>query len=126
MQDVGRSFLSIDELKKEIELLSRFKVNVFHWHLTEKLAWRFEVKSYPALTQAENMIRYKGQYYTQEQCRELEAYAAQQGVTIIPEIDIHLFKKTTCLVIAMCLPTPWGSTCRANKVVQLSRLFWRK
>ena len=88
MQDVGRSFLSIDELKKEIELLSRFKVNVFHWHLTEKLAWRFEVKSYPALTQAENMIRYKGQYYTQEQCRELEAYAAQQGVTIIPEIDM--------------------------------------
>ena len=98
MQDVGRSFLSIDELKKEIELLSRFKVNVFHWHLTEKLAWRFEVKAYPALTQAENMIRYKGQYYTQEQCRELEAYAAQRGVTIIPEIDMpghsDVFTKT--------------------------------
>lgn len=88
MQDVGRSFLSIDELKKEIELLSRFKVNVFHWHLTEKLAWRFEVKAYPALTKAENMIRYKGQFYTQEQCRELEAYAAQHGVTVIPEIDM--------------------------------------
>ena len=98
MKDVGRSFLSIDELKKEIELLSRFKVNVFHWHLTEKLAWRFEVKAYPALTQAENMIRYKEQYYTQEQCRELEAYAAQRGVTIIPEIDMpghsDVFTKT--------------------------------
>lgn len=47
MHDVGRSFVSIEELKKEIDLLSRFKINVFHWHLTEKLAWRFEVKAYP-------------------------------------------------------------------------------
>ena len=88
MHDVGRSFLSFDELKKQIDLLARFKVNVFHWHLTEKLAWRFEVKAYPQLTAAENMIRYPGQYYTQEQCRELEAYAAERGVTVIPEIDM--------------------------------------
>ncbi len=88
MQDVGRSFLSIDELKREIDLYSRFKVNVFHWHLTEKLAWRFEVKQYPALTQSENMVRYPGQYYTQEQCKELEAYAAERGVMVIPEIDM--------------------------------------
>ena len=88
MQDVGRSFLSIDELKREIDLYSRFKVNVFHWHLTEKLAWRFEVKLYPALTQSENMVRYPGQYYTQEQCKELEAYAAERGVMVIPEIDM--------------------------------------
>lgn len=88
MQDVGRSYLAFDELKKEIDLMSRFKVNVFHWHLTEKLAWRFEVKAYPQLTKAENMIRYKGQYYTQEQCRELEEYAAKKGITVIPEIDM--------------------------------------
>ena len=88
MHDVGRSFLSFDELKKQIDLFARFKVNVFHWHLTEKLAWRFEVKAYPQLTAAENMIRYPGQYYTQAQCRELEAYAAERGVTVIPEIDM--------------------------------------
>lgn len=88
MQDVGRSFLSVKELKREIDLLSRFKVNVFHWHLTEKLAWRFEVKAFPALTKAENMVRYKGEFYTQAQCRELEAYAKSRGVTIIPEIDM--------------------------------------
>lgn len=88
MQDVGRSYLAFDELKKEIDLLSRFKVNVFHWHLTEKLAWRFEVKAYPQLTKAENMIRYKGQYYTQAQCKELEEYAAKKGITVIPEIDM--------------------------------------
>ena len=88
MQDVGRSFLSIDELKKEIDLYSRFKVNVFHWHLTEKLAWRFEVKKYPALTESKNMVRYPGQYYTQAQCTELETYAAERGVTVVPEIDM--------------------------------------
>lgn len=98
MQDVGRSFLSVRELKNEIELLSRFKVNVFHWHLTEKLAWRFEVKTFPQLTEAENMIRYKGQFYSQEECREIEAYAAERGVTVIPEIDMpghsDVFTKT--------------------------------
>lgn len=88
MQDVGRSFLSIDELKREINLLSRFKVNVFHWHLTEKLAWRFEVKAYPQLTDKKNMVRYAGQYYTQKECHDLEEYAAQRGVTVIPEIDM--------------------------------------
>ena len=88
MHDVGRSFLSFDELKREIDNLSRFKVNVFHWHLTEKLAWRFEVKAFPQLTAAENMTRYAGQFYTQEQCRELVDYAAERGVTVIPEIDM--------------------------------------
>lgn len=88
MHDVGRSFISFDELKKEIDLLARFKVNVFHWHLTEKLAWRFEVNAYPQLTEARNMKRFAGKYYTQEQCKELINYAAQRGVTIIPEIDM--------------------------------------
>lgn len=88
MQDVGRSFLSVEELKKEIRLLSRFKVNVFHWHLTEKLAWRFQVNAYPKLTADENMVRYPGQYYTQAECREIEEYAAERGITVIPEIDM--------------------------------------
>lgn len=88
MQDVGRSYLSIDELKTEIDLLSRFKVNVFHWHLTENLAWRFEVKAFPQLTSPAYAVRFPGRFYTQTQCRELEAYAALRGVTVIPEIDM--------------------------------------
>lgn len=88
MQDVGRSFLSVEELKKEIRLLSRFKVNVFHWHLTEKLAWRFQVNAYPELTADKNMTRYPGKFYTQAECREIEEYAAGLGVTVIPEIDM--------------------------------------
>ena len=88
MHDVGRSFIPIEEIKKEIELLSRFKINTFHFHLTENQAWRFEVKKYPQLTADTSMTRFAGKYYTQQQCRELEQFAAERGVTIIPEIDM--------------------------------------
>lgn len=88
MHDTGRSFVSFEELKNEIDLLSRFKVNTFHWHLTENQAWRFEVKAYPQLTASTSMTRFPGLFYTQEQCKELEAYAAERGITIIPEIDM--------------------------------------
>ncbi len=88
MHDVGRSFISFDELKKEIDLLARFKVNVFHWHLTDNQGFRFESKVYPQLNQASNMTRFAGSYYTQEQCTELEAYAAERGIIVIPEIDM--------------------------------------
>ena len=88
MHDVGRSFISFDELKQEIDLLARFKVNVFHWHMTDNQGFRFESKVYPQLNKASSMTRFKGQYYTQAQCTELEAYAAERGITIIPEIDM--------------------------------------
>lgn len=88
MHDVGRSFYSFDELKKQIDLLARFKVNTFHWHLTEYTGWRIEVKAYPQLTAAENQGRYPGKYYTQEEARALVAYAKERGVSVIPEIDM--------------------------------------
>ncbi|MDE5554329.1 MAG: beta-N-acetylhexosaminidase, partial [Muribaculaceae bacterium] len=88
MHDVGRSFLPVDELKREIDLLSRFKVNTFHWHLTDNTGWRMEIKAYPQLTGDKSIIRYQGEYYTQEDARELQDYAAERGVTIIPEIDM--------------------------------------
>ena len=65
--------------------------------MTDYTGWRFEVKAFPQLTAAENNIRQPGSYYTQEQCRELVAYAAERGVTVIPEIDMpghsHVFQK---------------------------------
>ena len=88
MHDVGRSFIKIETLKKHIDLLSRFKVNTFHWHMTENQAWRFEVKAYPALTSEASMTRFAGKYYTQAQCRELQDYAKERGVIVIPEIDM--------------------------------------
>lgn len=88
MHDVGRSFIDIDELRNEIDLLSRFKVNTFHWHLTDYTGWRLEIAQYPQLTGDKSITRFPGKYYTREEARELEAYAAERGVTVIPEIDM--------------------------------------
>lgn len=87
MHDVGRSFISYDKLRTHLELLSRFKVNVFHWHLTDHYGFRFESKIHPRLNQ-KGMARFEGKYYTQEQCRELDSIAYSLGVCIIPEIDM--------------------------------------
>lgn len=88
MHDVGRSYIPVEELIKQVELLSRFKVNTFHWHLTENQAWRFEVKAYPALTSTASMTRHEGNYYTQDDCKALMAAAKKHGVVVIPEIDM--------------------------------------
>lgn len=88
MHDVGRSFITIDELEKEIRLYSRFKINVFQWHMTENQAWRFEVKSHPELTSEASMTRFPGLYYKQEECRRLDALAYKYGITVIPELDM--------------------------------------
>ena len=88
MHDVGRSFIEIETLKKHVDLLSRFKVNTFHWHMTENQAWRFEVKAYPQLTSSASMTRFAGKYYTQAQCKDLQDYAKERGVIVIPEIDM--------------------------------------
>ena len=88
MHDIGRSYITFEELKKQIKLMARFKVNTFHFHLTENQGWRFEVKQYPKLTQASSMTRFAGKYYTQEQCRELDSLAYLYGIAVIPEIDM--------------------------------------
>lgn len=88
MHDVGRSFLPFEELKREIDLLSRFKVNTFHWHLTDNTGWRLEIDAYPQLTGPKAITRYPGEFYTKEQARELQNFAAERGMIIIPEIDI--------------------------------------
>lgn len=88
MQDVGRSYISVEELKREIEILSRFKINVFHWHLTENQAWRLESKIFPMLNDSINTVRMPGKYYTLEEARELVDFCKQHQVVLIPEIDM--------------------------------------
>jgi len=88
MQDVGRRYVSVPELKKEIALLSKFKVNVFHWHLTENQSWRLQSKIFPMLNDSANTTRMPGQYYTLEEARELVAFCKAHHVLLIPEIDM--------------------------------------
>ena len=123
MHDVGRSFLSFDELKNEIDKLARFKVNVFHWHLTEKLAWRMQIDQYPQLTADENMTRNPGSYYTKAQCRELEAYAAERGVTIIPEIDMPGHSDVFTKAMGFSMQTDEGVAALKNILDEVVEVF---
>ncbi|MEP2024493.1 MAG: family 20 glycosylhydrolase [Reichenbachiella sp.] len=91
--DVCRHFISIDQVKKHIDMLSIFKINKFHWHLTEDQGWRIEIKKYPKLTsvgatrtEADGSI-HEG-YYTQEEIKEVVAYAAERYIDVIPEIEM--------------------------------------
>lgn len=100
MHDTGRNFRSVEQLKKEINLFSFYKLNVFHWHLTDNPAWRIECKAYPQLNNAkyQRKGRDEGKYYTYKQIREIFQYAKERGITVIPEIDMpghsQYFNKT--------------------------------
>ncbi len=98
MHDVGRGYLSVEELKHQIAKLSRYKINVFHWHLTEDLAWRLESRVFPMLNDSVNFGRYPGKYYTLEEAKELVAFCKAHRVMLIPEVDMPghsaAFRKT--------------------------------
>lgn len=92
-QDPCRHFIPIEEVKKHIELISLFKINRFHWHLTDDQGWRIEIKKYPLLTE-KGAVRVEGEgfehggYYTQEEIKEVVEYAAERFITVIPEIEL--------------------------------------
>lgn len=90
MIDVGRNFQSIATLKKQIDVMAMYKMNVFHWHLTDRPAWRIESKAYPELTNPNNhrSTRDPGKFYSYNDIRVLIAYAREKHITIIPEIDM--------------------------------------
>lgn len=90
MIDVGRNFQSLEALKQQLDIMARYKLNTFHWHLTDRPAWRIESKLYPELTAAENHrpTRDPGKFYTYEEIRELIRYADSLQIDVIPEIDM--------------------------------------
>ena len=101
--DVSRHFFPKDFIKKYIDYLAMYKMNTFHWHLTDDQGWRIEIKKYPKLTEVgawrngsmighytdQNFddIRYGG-CYTQEEIKEIVAYAKERHITIVPEIEM--------------------------------------
>ncbi|MEY3688190.1 MAG: hypothetical protein RIR84_1031 [Bacteroidota bacterium] len=103
MLDVGRYYFSVEDIKRFLDVMAMYKLNTFHWHLTEDQGWRVEIKKYPLLTQIssvrkESMLghyrdrKYDGKphggFYTQEQIKEVVAYAASKYITVIPEIEM--------------------------------------
>lgn len=100
--DVGRHYFPVEDIKGFIDWLAFHKLNTFHWHLTEDQGWRIEIKKYPKLTEvgafrestppygarnSDDGKRYGG-FYTQEQIKEVVAYAKERHITIVPEIDM--------------------------------------
>ncbi|WP_438946921.1 family 20 glycosylhydrolase [Sediminibacterium sp.] len=88
MIDVGRNYLSMDLLKQQINIMAKYKLNVFHFHATEDIAWRIAIKQYPQLTAPEYMLRNKGMYYSEADIKELIAYCKARNILFVPEIDM--------------------------------------
>lgn len=88
MIDVGRNYMSMDRLKEMIDVMARYKLNVFHFHPTEDIAWRIAIKKYPQLTDGSTMIRNKGKFYTEAEIKELIQYCKDRHIQFIPEIDM--------------------------------------
>ena len=84
MIDIARHYQPPDVLKRNLDAMAAVKLNVFHWHLTEDQGFRVESKKFPKL----HLMGSDGQYYTQDQVREIIAYAAERGIRVIPEFDI--------------------------------------
>ncbi|MCU4156059.1 family 20 glycosylhydrolase [Carboxylicivirga sp. A043] len=91
--DVCRHFVPVENIKKHLDMMAMFKMNTFHWHLTEDQAWRIEIKKYPRLTEV-GATRIEGEghtysgYYSQEDVKEIVAYAAERFITVVPEIEL--------------------------------------
>ncbi|ACU05445.1 beta-N-acetylhexosaminidase [Pedobacter heparinus] len=88
MIDAGRNFMPVALLKQQIDVMARYKLNVFHFHFTEDIAWRLESKLYPQLTNPETMLRNKGSFYTEADLKELISYCKDRYITLVPEIDM--------------------------------------
>jgi hexosaminidase len=123
MLDVGRYFYPVEEVKHFLDLMAVHKLNTFHWHLTEDQGWRVEIKKYPRLTEFGSRrthtnfgFRPHGGFYTQEEIREVVAYAHSKYIRVIPEIDMpgHMQSAIACYPELSCfdrkLPvaTHWG------------------
>ena len=123
--DVGRHFFGPEFVRRYIDELAHYKINRFHWHLTEDQGWRIEIKAYPLLTQVgawrkETMVeknfdpyvgdgqRYGG-YYTQDEIRDIVAYARERYVTIVPEIEMpgHSLAALAAYPELACTPGPF-------------------
>ncbi|WP_262886763.1 beta-N-acetylhexosaminidase [Mucilaginibacter humi] len=129
MLDVGRYFYSVDFIKKYLDYMAMYKLNTFHWHLTEDHGWRIEIKKYPKLTQVgagaqvhSSIVRLTvdnnphGGYYTQDQVREIVAYAKDRYITVVPEIEMPghslaalvAYPELSCTGGPFKMPVLWG------------------
>ena len=123
--DSSRHFWSIDEVKRYLDVMAMYKLNRFHWHLTDDQGWRIEIKAYPLLSQiacwregtmigrdfsSDDHIRYGG-FYTREEIREVVDYAAARGITVVPEVDLpgHMLAALSAYPQLGCTGGPYAA-----------------
>lgn len=125
--DVCRHFFTVEEVKQYIDYLAMYKLNTFHWHLTDDQGWRIEIKKYPKLTEIgskrkESMIGayvdntfdgkpYGPYFYTQEQIKEVVKYAQERHITVVPEIEMpgHALAALSAYPELACTKGPFES-----------------
>ncbi|RYG11313.1 MAG: beta-N-acetylhexosaminidase, partial [Chitinophagaceae bacterium] len=148
--DVARHFYPVSFVKKYIDRMANYKLNTFHWHLTDDQGWRIEIKKYPKLTTigasrngtivgnypgtgGTDEAPYKG-HYTQEEIKEVVAYAAAKYITVVPEIEMpgHASAAIAAYPELSCFPdrdtfisekTPWSGSRKGKQVQQTWGVF---
>ena len=88
MNDYGRNYQSLQSIRDTLDLMAAYKLNLFHWHLTDYHGWRLESKRHPQVNRPESMQRHVGKFYTQEEFKAIVRYAAARGILVVPELDI--------------------------------------
>ena len=114
--DPCRHFQSVEDLKTMIDIMAMYKINTMHWHLTDDQGWRIEIKKYPKLTsvgawRTEYEGPIHGGFYTQEQVKDIVAYAAERFITVVPEIEMpgHAVAAIRAYPELSCTEEPIGS-----------------
>lgn len=100
--DSSRHFLSVATLKRQLDAMAAAKYNILHWHLTDDQGWRMEFKAYPKLHEQAS----DGEYYSQDDIREVVAYAQQRGIHVLPEIDVPGHASAIALVYPELMSAP--------------------
>jgi len=126
--DCARHFWSVDQIKRYLDAMAMFKLNRFHWHLTDDQGWRIEIKAYPLLSRiasyregtmighdfnSSDHIRYGG-CYSQDDVREVVAYARERGIEVVPEIDLpgHMLAAMSAYPHLGCSGGPYAAWTR--------------
>lgn len=123
MHDVGRNFQSLGAIKRTVDLMARYKLNTFHWHLTDYHGWRVETKRNPGLNDPKSRDRKPNGQYSVAEVKELVAYASARGVEVIPEMDMPghstYFKKG----LGFTMQTPEGVAVLKGEIDDWVKLF---
>lgn len=121
MVDVGRNYQSMKQLKQQIDIMAAYKLNVFHFHLTEDIAWRLQSKQYPQLTDAKFMQRNPGKFYSIAELKDLIKYCNERNITFIPEIDMPGHSAAFKRAMGLDIQSEEGTKISKNILTELCR-----